>query len=136
MQPQPGWKLSPLQKHIKQTGLKRLILAFGYSSQGLKAGWLEPAFRQEALAAIVLLPLAFWLGDTWLELAVLVGAMVAVMVVELLNTAIEAAIDRVGPEWHDLSKKAKDLGSAAVLMSLAYCGLVWLAALWHKFLAV
>lgn len=64
----------------------------------------------------------------------LVGAVVAVMVVELLNTAIEAAIDRVGPEWHDLSKKAKDLGSAAVLMSLAFCVLVWTAALWHKFL--
>lgn len=123
-----------MQKHIKQTGLKRLILAFGYSSQGFKAGWREPAFRQEALAALVLLPLAIWLGNTWLEQAVLVGAVVAVMVVELLNTAIEAAIDRVGPEWHDLSKKAKDLGSAAVLMSLVFCALVWLTALWHKFL--
>lgn len=123
-----------MQKHIKQTGLKRLILAFGYSSQGFKAGWHEPAFRQEALAAFVLLPLALWLGNTWLEQAMLVGAVVAVMVVELLNTAIEAAIDRIGPEWHDLSKKAKDLGSAAVLLSLVFCGLVWLAALWHKFL--
>jgi diacylglycerol kinase (ATP) len=123
-----------LQKHIKQTGLKRLVLAFGYSSQGFKAGWREPAFRQEALAAFVLVPLALWLGNNWLEQAMLVGAVVAVMVVELLNTAIEAAIDRVGPEWHDLSKKAKDLGSAAVLMSLAFCALVWTAALWHKFL--
>jgi len=130
---QRRWKLSPLQKHVKQTGLKRLILAFRYSSHGFKAGWREPAFRQEALAAFVLLPLAIWLGNTWLEQAVLVGAVVAVMVVELLNTAIEAAIDRVGPEWHVLSKKAKDLGSAAVLMSLMFCGLVWLAALWHKF---
>jgi len=132
--PQRSRKLSPLQKHIKQTGLKRLVLAFGYSAQGFKAGWREPAFRQEALAAFVLLPLAIWLGNTWLEQAVLAGAVVAVMVVELLNTAIEAAIDRVGPEWHDLSKKAKDLGSAAVLMSLVFCGWVWLAALWHKFL--
>ena len=123
-----------MQKHIKQTGLKRLVLAFGYSSQGFKAGWREPAFRQEALAAFVLVPLALWLGNNWLEQAMLVGAVVAVMVVELLNTAIEAAIDRVGPEWHDLSKKAKDLGSAAVLMSLAFCVLVWTAALWHKFL--
>ena len=101
--------------------------------QGFKAGWREPAFRQEALAACVLLPLAIWLGSTWLEQAVLTGAVVAVMVVELRNTAIEAAVDRVGPEWHVLSKKAKDLGSAAVLMSLIFCGLVWLAALWHKF---
>ena len=122
-----------MQKHIKQTGFKRLVLAFGYSLQGFKAGWREPAFRQEVVAACVLLPLAIWLGSTWLEQAVLAGAVVAVMVVELLNTAIEAAVDRVGPEWHVLSKKAKDLGSAAVLMSLIFCGLVWLAALWHKF---
>ena len=127
--------MSHLQKHIKHTGFKRLVLALGYSLQGFKAGWREPAFRQEALAACILLPLAMWLGSTWLEQAALVGAVVAVMVVELLNTAIEAAIDRVGPEWHVLSKKAKDLGSAAVLMSLIFCGLVWLAALWHKFLA-
>ncbi len=133
MYPQFNWKLSHLQNHIKQTGFKRVILALGYSIQGFKAGWREPAFRQEALAACVLLPLAIWLGNTWLEQAVLAGAVVAVMVVELLNTAIEAAIDRVGPEWHVLSKKAKDLGSAAVLMSLMFCGLVWLAALWHKF---
>ena len=66
----------------------------------------------------------------------LVGVVVAVMVVELLNTAIEAAIDRVGPEWHELSKKAKDLGSAAVLLSLVFCVLVWLAALGHKLLLV
>ena len=118
----------------KQTGLKRLIQAFGYSFHGFKAGWSEPAFRQEALAAIVLLPLAMWLGSTWLEQALLVGAVVAVMVVELLNTAIEAAIDRVGPQWHALSKKAKDLGSAAVLLSLIFCALVWLAALCNKFL--
>ena len=122
-----------MEKHIKQTGLKRLVLAFAYSAHGFKAGWLEPAFRQEALVAIFLLPLALWLGTTWVEQAVLAGAVVAVMVVELLNTAIEAAIDRVGPEWHVLSKKAKDLGSAAVLMSLIFCSLVWLTALWHKF---
>lgn len=132
MRPQHRWKLILLQKNIKQTGLKRLVLAFGYSSHGFLAGWREPAFRQEALAALVLLPLAVWLGNTWLEQAMLVGAVVVVMVVELLNTAIEAAIDRVGPEWHELSKKAKDLGSAAVLMSLVFCALVWLAALWHK----
>ena len=136
MYSQPNGKLTSLEKHIKQTGLKRLVLAFGYSANGFHCGWREPAFRQEALAALVLLPLAIWLGNTWMEQAMLVGAVVAVMVVELLNTAIEAAIDRIGPEWHDLSKKAKDLGSAAVLLSLAFCLLVWLAAFWHKFTPV
>ncbi len=122
-----------MDPHIKQTGLKRLVDAFGYSAHGLKAGWGEPAFRQEAIAAFVLLPLAFWLGNTWLERAVLAGVVVALMVVELLNTAIEAAIDRVGLERHPLSKKAKDLGSAAVLLSLIFAMAVWAGALWERF---
>ena len=122
-----------MDPHIKQTGLKRLVDAFGYSAHGLKAGWGEPAFRQEAIAAFVLLPLAFWLGNTWLERAVLAGVVVALMVVELLNTAIEAAIDRVGLERHPLSKKAKDLGSAAVLLSLIFVMAVWAGALWERF---
>lgn len=122
-----------MKEHIKHTGLKRLIFALGYSAQGYKAAWFEPAFRQEAIAAVVLLPLACWLGNTWLEQVALAGAVVAVMGVELLNTAIEAAIDRVGPEWHPLSKKAKDLGSAAVTLSIVFCVAVWSAALWHKF---
>lgn len=121
-----------MNTHIKQTGLKRLIDAFGYSAQGLNAGWAEPAFRQEALAALVLLPLSWWLGNTWLERAVLAGAVMAVMVVELLNTAVEAAIDRVGLERHPLSKKAKDLGSAAVLLSLVFATAVWAGALWQR----
>ncbi len=122
-----------MNPHIKQTGLKRLIDAFGYSAQGLKAGWGEPAFRQEALAALVLLPLSLWLGTTWLERAALAGVVVAVMVVELLNTAVEAAIDRIGLERHPLSKKAKDLGSAAVLLSLSFGVAVWAGALWQRF---
>ncbi|MFY7904785.1 MAG: diacylglycerol kinase, partial [Burkholderiaceae bacterium] len=81
---------------------------------------------------LVLLPLAFWLGQTWVEVAVLAGTVVLVMVVELLNTGIESAIDRIGPEWHDLSKRAKDMGSAAVLMSLLLCGGTWAAALWAR----
>lgn len=100
---------------------------------GLRAGWGETAFRQEVLAAIVLLPLAFWLGDSWIEVAVLSGSVIAVMVVELLNTAVETAIDRIGPEWHDLSKRAKDMGSAAVLLSLLLCLAIWSAALFHRF---
>jgi diacylglycerol kinase (ATP) len=101
---------------------------------GLRAGWGETAFRQEVLAAIVLLPLAFWLGDSWIEVAVLSGSVIAVMVVELLNTAVETAIDRIGPEWHDLSKRAKDMGSAAVLLSLLLCLAIWSTALFHRFL--
>jgi len=120
--------------HVKQTGLKRLMLAFGYSVHGFRSGWSEPAFRQEAMAAFFLLPLAWWLGNTWLERAVLAGTVVAVMVVELLNTAMEATVDRVGFELHPLSKKAKDLGSAAVLLSLCFAGVVWAGALWQRFL--
>ena len=98
---------------------------------GLRAGWGETAFRQEVLAAVILLPLAFWLGQSWIEVAVLAGSVIAVMVVELLNTAVETAIDRIGPEWHDLSKRAKDMGSAAVLLSLLLCIGIWSAAFIH-----
>jgi diacylglycerol kinase (ATP) len=104
--------------------------ALGYSVAGLRAGWNETAFRQEALAAMALVPLAFWLGSSWVEVALLAGSVVLVMVVELLNTGIETAIDRIGPEWHDLSKRAKDMGSAAVLLSLVVCAGIWSAALW------
>ena len=109
-----------------------MLHAFGYSMAGLRAGWAETAFRQEALAAFVLLPLAFWLGQTWVEVALLAGSVMMVMVVELLNTGVESAIDRIGPEWHDLSKRAKDMGSAAVLLSLLVCIGVWCAALWAR----
>ncbi|WP_291010298.1 diacylglycerol kinase [Hydrogenophaga sp.] len=117
----------------RRTGLTRMRHAFGYSLAGLKAGWGETAFRQEALAALLLLPAAFWLGRTWVEVALLAGTVVLVMVVELLNTGIETAIDRIGPEWNDLSKRAKDMGSAAVLLSLLLCGATWAAALWARF---
>ncbi|MEY4882919.1 MAG: hypothetical protein RIS34_773 [Pseudomonadota bacterium] len=103
--------------------------AAGYSVDGLRAGWGETAFRQEALAAMALLPLSFWVGRTWIETVLLAGSVVMVMIVELLNTGIETAIDRVGPEWHDLSKRAKDMGSAAVLLSLLLFGGIWVSAL-------
>ena len=114
-------------------GLSRLMHAFGYSIEGLRAGWGEAALRQEMVAAVLLLPLAFWVGQSWLEVALLGGAVVLVLIVELLNTGIETAIDRIGPEWHALSKRAKDMGSAAVLLSLLLCGGIWAAALWHHF---
>jgi diacylglycerol kinase (ATP) len=115
----------------KRQGLSRVWHAFFYSIEGLRAGWHEPAFRQEAILAVLILPGAWWLGQSWVETVVLVGVVVAVLVVELLNTAVEAAIDRVGPEWHVQSKLAKDTGSAAVLLSLLLCGGVWLSALWR-----
>ena len=115
-------------------GLNRVLHAAGYSLAGLRAGWSETAFRQEALASFFLLPAAFWLGTNWVETALLAGSVVLVMVVELLNTAVETAIDRIGPEWHDLSKRAKDMGSAAVLLSLLVCVGIWAAALYHRFI--
>ena len=116
-------------------GLNRLWHAAGYSLNGLRAGWGEPAFRMEALLAVVLVPLAFWLGRNWAEVALLAGSVVLLMIVELLNTAVEAAIDRIGPEWHDLSKRAKDMGSAAVFLASLLSACIWLAALWQRFLA-
>jgi diacylglycerol kinase (ATP) len=119
----------------QRTGLSRLFHAFGYSMSGLRAAWFEKAFRQEAILALILVPSAFWIGKTWLEIAMLVTLVFLVMVVELLNTGIESAIDRIGPEWHALAKRAKDIGSAAVLMSLVLCVGVWCAALWTNVIA-
>jgi diacylglycerol kinase (ATP) len=124
---------APVNPQKSRTGLHRLWHATGYSLQGLRTAWGETAFRQEALAALVLLPASFWLGRTWVETALLAGTVVLLMVVELLNTGVEAAIDRIGPEWHELSKRAKDVGSAAVLLSLLLCAGVWAAALYQRF---
>lgn len=116
-----------------RSGLARIIHATGYSISGLKVGLQEPAFRQELMLACVLIPAAFWVGQTWLESAFLISVVVLMMITELLNTAIERSIDRIGPEWHELSKTAKDLGSAAVLLALMLCGGVWLAAIYSRF---
>ncbi len=122
----------PVNAQKGRTGLSRLTHAFGYSLAGLRAGWAETAFRQEAIASFILVPLSFWIGSNWVEVALLAGSVILVMVVELLNTGVESAIDRIGPEWHDLSKRAKDMGSAAVLLSLLVCAGVWCAALWTR----
>ncbi|BEU96866.1 hypothetical protein ACDW_25710 [Acidovorax sp. DW039] len=82
---------------------------------------------------MVLVPVACWLGTSWVEIALLAGSVIMVMIVELLNTGIETAIDRIGPEWHDLSKRAKDMGSAAVLLALVLCGGIWAAAIFQRF---
>ena len=119
-----------------RTGLDRVVRAAGYSIEGLKAAYRgESAFRQELWLAVLMLPTAFWLGGSWVEVALLAGSVILVLIVELLNSGIEAAIDRVSFELHELSKRAKDLGSAAVFLSLLLCGSVWLAALWHRFFA-
>lgn len=119
-----------------RTGLDRVVRAAGYSIEGLKAAYRgESAFRQEFWLAVLMLPAAFWLGGSWVEVALLAGSVILVLIVELLNSGIEAAIDRVSFELHELSKRAKDLGSAAVFLSLLLCGSVWLAALWHRFFA-
>lgn len=115
--------------------MHRVVHAALISWSGLRAGWHEPAFRQEVLASVVLVPAAFWLGRNWVEVALLAGSVMLVMIVELLNTAIESVVDRVGPEWHALSKRAKDLGSAAVLLSLLSCAAMWLAAAWPHVIA-
>ncbi len=115
-------------------GFDRLKHALGYSFAGLHAGWGEAAFRSEVVLSVVMLPASFWLGQGWAETGILAGSVVLVLIVELLNTGIEAAIDRIGPEWDPLSKQAKDMGSAAVLLSLLLCGSLWAAALYHRFL--
>lgn len=118
----------------KRRGPSRIWHAMRYSLSGLRAGWHEPAFRQELMLAVIMLPAAWVLGRNWVETAVLIATVVLVLVVELLNTAVESVVDRVGLEWHELSKRAKDIGSAAVLLSLLLCAGVWLAAAWNRWL--
>jgi diacylglycerol kinase (ATP) len=119
--------------HKGRTGLTRVLFATRHSAAGLAAAWrLESAFRQELLLALVMLPAAWWLGTDWVERSLLAGSVLLVLVVELLNSGIEAAVDRVSLDLHELSKRAKDYGSAAVLLSLLLCGGIWVAALWHR----
>ena len=129
----PSSPETPANPQKARSGLNRIWHAGGYSLAGLRAGWNEKAFRQEAIGAMVLVPLSFWLGRSWVEAALLAGSVVLVMIVELLNTGIEAAIDRIGPEWHALSKRAKDMGSAAVLLGLLLCAGIWAGALYQRF---
>lgn len=115
---------------LKPTGLSRLLNAFGNTWRGLAGAWREEAaFRQECVLAAVLVPLALWLAESPVELALLLGPVVMVLVVELLNSAVEAAIDRIGEEQHALSGLAKDLGSAAVFGSFVLLALNWAAVL-------
>lgn len=118
-----------------RSGLDRVRHAAGYSIAGLKTAYRdESAFRQEFWLATLMLPAAFLLGSSWAEVAMLAGSVVLVLIVELLNSAVEATVDRVSFEFHDLSKRAKDYGSAAVMLSLLLCSGIWIAALIHRFL--
>ena len=115
-------------------GIKRIYNAFFYSMDGFKAAWQnEEAFRQETYLSIVLLPAAFWLGENTLEISLLLFSVFVVLITELLNTGVEAAIDRISGEKHELSKRAKDIGSAAVFVSLTALATVWGLAIYNKF---
>ncbi|PTT75626.1 diacylglycerol kinase [Pelomonas sp. HMWF004] len=118
--------------HKGRTGLTRIIHAAGYSWAGLKAAYTgESAFRQETWLVVVAAPLAFWVGQGWVQIALLLGSLLLLLIVELLNSAIEAVVDRVSFERHELSKRAKDIASAAVLMALLLAGGIWAAAVWQ-----
>ncbi len=109
-----------------KTGIPRILDATKYSWQGLKGAWLsEAAFRQELALAVILIPLAFVLGGTTGEIAIMLLTLGVVLMAELANSAIEAVVDRIGPEQHPLSGRAKDIGSALVFIALLFTGIVW-----------
>jgi diacylglycerol kinase (ATP) len=114
----------------KPTGITRLLRAFRYSLQGLGHAWREEAaFRQELLLSLLVIPGGLYLGNSGVERAMLVSPMLLILVVEILNSALEAVVDRSGTERHPLAGMAKDMGSAAVLLSFALLGTVWLLIL-------
>ncbi|MCB1922593.1 MAG: diacylglycerol kinase [Gammaproteobacteria bacterium] len=116
-------------------GMTRLIRAFGYSLQGFAACFRhEAAFRLEVMLSVFIVPLGFWLGASGVERALLVGSWVLVMIVELLNSAIEATVDRVGTEHHQLAGRAKDIGSASVFLAISLALLVWALVLLPRYL--
>lgn len=120
----------PISPFKGKTGLRRILNAAGYSWAGFCAAYKhESAFRQELWLALVLVPLALYLGETAVERVLMVGAWLLVLIVELLNSAIEASVDRISLEHHLLIKRAKDMGSAAVLLALLNAAIVWVVLL-------
>jgi len=116
-------------KH-NRTGPKRIFKAFFYSLQGLKAAFRhEAAFVEELIVIVIMLPIGIWASDSTIELALLTGSLFLILIIELLNSAIEGVVDRIGPERHELSGRAKDLGSAAVFLALLNGAVVWLLIL-------
>jgi diacylglycerol kinase (ATP) len=124
--------MNEIGDRLKPSGITRMVRAFSASSKGLAGAFREEAaFRQELALAVVVIPLGLWLGRDGIERALLIAPMFLVLVVELINSAIEATVDRIGLERHTLSGLAKDIGSAAVLMSLLLLAVVWLLVLWR-----
>nr|MBL8411001.1 diacylglycerol kinase [Dechloromonas sp.] len=123
--------MSDFKEFKGKQGITRLINALGYSRDGLAAAWKnEAAFREEVLLAAVTIPLAFYLGRTGVDRALMIGSIILVLIVEILNSAVEAVVDKASPEKHELAKRAKDMGSAAVLLSLVNAAAVWACVLW------
>ena len=116
------------------TGIKRIINAMVYTWKGLRAAYKhEAAFRQELFLAVILVPLTFWVGQNVIEWILLLGSVMFVLVVEILNSAIEAVVDRTGDEPHKLSGRAKDMGSAAVFLALMILVITWGFIAWANF---
>ncbi|QOV69141.1 diacylglycerol kinase [Citrobacter sp. BDA59-3] len=116
------------------TGITRIIKAAGYSWKGVRAAWInEAAFRQEGVAVVIAIIIAAFLDVDAITRVLLIGSVVLVMIVEILNSAIEAVVDRIGSEYHELSGRAKDMGSAAVLMAILLALFTWVSLLWGYF---
>jgi diacylglycerol kinase (ATP) len=112
------------------TGIRRLVNALGYSLAGLRGAFQhEDSFRQELLMASILIPAAFFLGETKIEVVLLTASVLIVLIVELVNSALEATVDRISTELHALAKRAKDIGSAAVFLSLINLATIWVLVL-------
>jgi diacylglycerol kinase (ATP) len=118
------------------TGIRRIIRATRFSAQGLAYAFRnEAAFRQELVLTVVMTPVAFWLGQSMIERLLLILTLLIVLIVELLNSAVEATVDRIGDDHHRLAGGAKDMGSAAVFISLVIVAATWSAVAWERFLA-
>ena len=118
----------------KDRGIRRLINAFYYTLAGFKAAWIhEEAFRQEIIMAALIIPLGIWLGDSGTQKAILIGMYLIIPLTELLNTAIEVTVDRIGQKRHVLSERAKDIGSAAVFLSICIALIVWIIIAYERF---
>lgn len=125
-----GDKMKP-----EHTGWRHLVRSTRYSLKGLKAAFRnETAFRQELCLCLVMLPLALWIGRTPIEWILLIGSCLLVLIVELLNSAVENVVDRIGTEHHELSGRAKDIGSAAVMLALMLAGITWVLLAWQRFM--
>ncbi len=122
--------MSGFEEFKGKQGLTRLINALGYSRDGLRAAWRnEAAFREELLLAAIAIPLAVVLAHNGVERALMIGSVLLILIVEILNSAVEAIVDKASPEKHELAKRAKDMGSAAVLLALLNAAVIWLCIL-------